>query len=357
MRRSRRIRGAEAACFCIAALVLATGASAAPNTIPPKQVVVSVKIIEFQATKGVETGFSAYFKRTVKHLPFGQVSSVNTADLTFPTGTAAGLTVFLDKITFHEGALELVIQALVDENKAFILSKPRAMVMVGEARPTVIQTTQQIPYENTVVVGSTAVQVTAFEDTGVSLEIAVPEIADDDGDWNTRNDSYIRLDVKASVKEEGQRIVVALDDQLAGGGVFSDARNAITVPEFISRSINTHVWVGDGQVLILGGLYSNRETRSITTVPWLPKADELITGALDGAASGSFAASPLSATFGNRDTAKSRRELIFLIKSEIWRPSFTLSTEYGFRDAAPPPSTPAPANVVTTVESTRETDE
>ena len=125
-----------------ASLLLCAWAHSAPNTVPPKQVVVSVKIIEFQATKGVETGFSAYFKRTVKHLPFGEVSSINTADLTFPTDTAAGLTVFLDKIMFHEGALEFVIQAFVDENKSFILSKPRAMVIVGEARPTIIQTTQ-----------------------------------------------------------------------------------------------------------------------------------------------------------------------------------------------------------------------
>lgn len=322
----------------------------------PKQVIVSVKIIEFQASKGVDTGFSAYFKRTVKKRPFGEVSSVNTADLTFPTGTAAGLTVFLDKITFHEGAIEVVLQALVDENKAFILSKPRAMVMVGEARPTVIQTTQQIPYENTVVVGSTAVQVTAFEDTGVSLEISVPEVTDDDGNWTTRHDSYIRLDVRASVKEEGQRIVVALDDQLAGGGAFSDANNAITVPEFVSRSIDTHVWVGDGQVLMLGGLYSNRETRSITTVPWLPRADDLITGAFDQAVGSSFGVSPLSATFGNRDTTESRRELVFLIKSEIWRPSFTLSDEYGFRGVREPAGAP-PAEATVDVIGSEETSE
>lgn len=355
MRLSRRGRWGAISWIC-AFLVTGVG-HAAPDATVPKQVIVSVKIIEFQATKGVETGFSAYFKRTVKHLPFGQVSSINTADLTFPTGTAAGLTVFLDKITFNEGALELVIQALVDENKAFILSKPRAMVMVGEARPTVIQTTQQIPYENTVVVGSTAVQVTAFEDTGVSLEISVPEITDDDGNWNTRNDSYIRLDVKASVREEGQRIVVALDDQLAGGGAFSEARNAITVPEFISRSIDTHVWVGDGQVLMLGGLYSNRESRSITTVPWLPKADDVISGAFDQVVGGGFAAAPLSTTLGNRDMRESRRELVFLIKSEVWRPSFTLSDDFGFREVQPPSIPPAPANAVTTIESAEEPEE
>ena len=300
---------------------------------PPKQVIVSVKIIEFQITKGVETGLSAYFLRTAKALPFGQVSALNMADLTFPTSSAAGITVFLDRIGIREGQFEFILQALVDENRAFILSKPRAMVVVGETTPTIIQTTQQIPYENTVVVGSTAVQVTAFEDTGVTLEIMVPEIIDDDGDWTTRDDIYVRLDVKASVKEEGQRIVVALDDQLAGGNNFSLARNAISVPEFISRRIDTHVWVRNGQVLMLGGLYRNSKTKSNSTLPWLTAGENTVIGAIDAITPGSINARPLTSTFGSRSRSEGRRELVFMIKSEIWRPAYTVVTEPGLHRA------------------------
>mgnify|MGYP001596060591 FL=1 len=34
--------------------------------------------------------------------------------------------------------------------------------------------------------------------------------------------------------------------------------------------------------------------------------------------------SPLSSTLGNRSTSDTRRELVFLIKSEVWKPGFAL---------------------------------
>ncbi len=333
--------------------LIALFAPCAASAQKPEQVIVSVKIIEFQTTKGVETGLSAYFSKVSRAQPFGEVSTsgslINTADITFPISTAAGITVFLDRISLNEGEIEIVLQALVDENRAFILSRPHAMVVVGEVKPTIVQTTQQIPYESTKVVGSTAVQITVFEDTGVTLELTVPTIIDDDGDWNTRDDTYVQLDVKATVKEEGQRIVIALDDQLAGGGDDSFARNAITVPEFISRSINTHVWVRDGQVLMLGGLYRNTESKSIATLPWLTQAEDVAVGFVENVLSGNFAASPLSATVGSRDTEQGRRELVFLIKSEIWRPAFTIPDTLGFEERLDAARRKPPSDVIRTV--------
>jgi Flp pilus assembly secretin CpaC len=301
----------------------------------PEQVVVSVKILEFQATKGVETGFSAFFAKLPMAEPFGQVDSdengVGTIDLTFPTSTAAGITVFLDRINIGDAELELVIQALVDENRAFILSRPHAVVVVGESTPTVVRTNNQIPYESTRVVGSTTVQVTEFQDTGVTLSLRAPEVIDDDGNWETTNDTYIRLDVYAAVKEEGQRIVIALDDQLATSEEsFSEGENAISVPEFISRSVTTHVWVRQGQVLMLGGLYRNSESKSITSVPLLSQAEDVAQSFVNNLVSGNLTGAPLSTTFGNRDTDESRRELVFLIKAETWRPSFSITDDLGF---------------------------
>ncbi len=300
----------------------------------PRQVIVSVKVIEFQTTKGVETGLSAYFARRNKYRAYGRVTSGNgaitSADITFPTSTAAGITVFLDRLRMSEGNVEVVLQALVNENRAFILSRPKAMVMVGGI--TTVKTTQRIPYEDTQVVGVLAVQVTQFRDTGVMLKVGVPDIIDDDGDWTTNDDTYIFLDVNAEVKEVGQRIVVALDDQLAGGGDFSLARNAITAPEFLSRSIDTHVCVRHGQVLMLGGLYRNTKNKSLTTLPWLTQGEDLVIGLAERLVPGEFLASPLSATVGNRATTEGRRELVFMIKAEVWRPAYTVADEHGFWD-------------------------
>jgi Flp pilus assembly secretin CpaC len=318
--------------LAITAVIGASGIGAAQA---PEQVVVSVKIIEFQASKGIETGFSAFISRLPRAEPFGQVDAndtgIGTVDLTFPTSTAAGISVFLDRISIGDAELEVVLQALVDENRAFILSRPHAMVMVGEPTPTVIRTNNKIPYESTVVVGSTTVQITQFQDTGVTLSLRAPEVIDDDGNWETGDDTYIRLDAYAAVKEEGQRIVVALDDQLATSGEsFSEAENAISVPEFISRSVTTHVWVRQGQVLILGGLYRNTESKSITSVPLLSQAEDVAQSFVNNIVSGSMTGAPLSTTFGNRDTDESRRELVFLIKAETWRPGFAITDDLGF---------------------------
>lgn len=318
-------------CMVYALLATVTASAQTDNT-PPAQVSVSVKIIEFQTNKSVQTGLSTYFAQRADVSRYGQVSfsgAVTSADLTFPTPTLGGLTVFLDMIRWSEGDIEAVLQALVDENRAFILSRPKAMVMVAAGKPTIIKTVQKTPYENTVVVGYNAVQVTAFRDTGVTLNITVPQIIDDDGDWSTNDDSYVQMDVVSEVLEEGQRITVALDQQGAGVG---PQGAAIQVPEFVSRSINTHVWVRNGQVLILGGLFRNTKDKSLSTVPWLLQGEELGIGLLENVVPGNVLRSPVSSTIGSRATAEGRRELVFLIKAEIWRPAFTVADQHGFTE-------------------------
>ncbi|HOZ48495.1 MAG TPA: hypothetical protein PLO37_19780 [Candidatus Hydrogenedentes bacterium] len=333
----------------------------APEAVSPaaQQVNVSVKIMEFQTTEGIETGLSAYFQQRNKHRAFGRVTSGNgavvNADLTFPTDTAAGITVFLDRLRMSDGDLEIVLQALEDQNRAFILSRPKALVTVGSAVPTVVQTTQQIPYENTQVVGSTAVQITSFRDTGVSLTVSCPQVVDDDGDPFTRDDTYIQLSVMADVKEEGQRITVALDDMVAGG-IFNQANNAIDVPEFVSRSVQTSVWVRHGQVLILGGLYRNTKSTSVSSLPWIGAAESKVMDGLSQVVSKELPANPLSSVLGNRSKGESRRELVFLIKAELWSHvrANLMATEFGFDDFEGPAEEveaedAAPSDVITNV--------
>ncbi len=297
----------------------------------PQQVEVSVKIIEFQTNKRRETGLSAYFLKRPVERPEGQVSSSDTsitsADLTFPSGVASGITVFLDMLRMGEGDLEFVLQALVNENRAFILSNPKAMVLIGSQVPTQIKTVERIPYEETVVVGSTTAQTTKFRDTGVSLTITVPQVIDDDKDWSTTEDTYVSLNVDIEVNEEGQRIVVALDDQLAGAN-FSLARNQIEVPEQITRSIKTSVWVRHGQVLILGGLYRNTASESLSTLPWLGQVENALMGGINRIIPGRTLAKPITSTIGNRAKSEGHRELVFFIKAEAWQPAFTLVDEY-----------------------------
>jgi type II/III secretion system protein len=301
-----------------------------PDTDAPIQVNVSIKVVEFQTIKDVETGLSAYFARRNKNRTYARTSSgngaVRTADITFPTDAGTrleGITVFLDNLRTSYGDIEVVLQALVDENRAYILSRPKAMVKVGDPAGTIIKTVRQIPYENTTVVGSTTVQATAFRDTGVAMTLKVPKVIDDDGDWYTPDDTYINLNVLAEVKELGSRIVIALDDRLAGG-------NQITAPVFVSRSITTNVWVRQGQVLVLGGLYRNTKTKSLETLPWLTQAEDMAVGVAERLIPGNFLGSPFTATIGHREVEEGRRELVFFIKSETWSQPMLVAEEHGF---------------------------
>lgn len=319
--------------YIIAALLpalLAVPASAQA----PQQVQVSVKVIEFQTSKDAETGLSAYFKQRTEPQPYGRaatgVGSISSADITFPSSATAGITVFLDRLVTKYGDIEVVLQGLVEEGRAFILSQPTALVPVApasDAKPTIIKTAQQIPYEDTVVFVYTPVQTTAFKETGVSLTIQALALVDDDGNPNTREDTYIRLNLIATVKEEGQRITVALDDKVSSGGVFSDTSNAIQVPEFVSREIKTEVWVRHGQVLMLGGLYRNTDDKDLSTLPWLAQGDRFMNGLVQRVVPFAVEPVPLSSSIGNNKITDARRELAFLIKADVPALIYDESTE------------------------------
>jgi hypothetical protein len=321
-------------------LLLLAGFAAAQDQ---QQVNVSVKIVEFQTTLDRTTGLSAYFRR-FQEMEYGKVvngsGAITSADITYPTGTGSGITVFLDNLHNHYGDFEIVLQGLVDQNRAFILSRPKATVMVGQETPTVIQTSQEIPYESTVVVGTTVAQVTEFKPTGVILQVRALQVIDDDNDQNTTDDTYINLELTATVNEEGQRITVSLDDMLGNAGWFTQGSNAISVPEFVSRSIMTTVWVRHGQVLILGGLYRNTKNKNLATLPWLTQGENFVNGTVQRISPFSAPRVPLSSALGNETVGHSRRELVFLIRTELWRPAYTIADEFGFieeEEAVPVP--------------------
>jgi Flp pilus assembly secretin CpaC len=288
-----------------------------PIGVKPEQVTVAVKVVEFVAEKGVETGFSAYFSRREEPRLWGRVASgngaISTADLTFPSDQAA-ITVFLDRIRTANGDLEMVLQGLVTDNKAFILSRPTLKVMVGGDTST-IQTTQKNPYAKPESVGNNIVIVTAFKNTGVTLTVGVPEIIDDNMDWADLDDSYIHLVITATVTERGGDRELALDVSLTGDV------ETLVAPTFINRTITTDVWVRHGQTLVLGGLYRNRKRKSLDTSPWLAKAESVTVSAAERFIPGNLVGAPVSNTIGNRDTEEERRELVFFIRPDVWLPS------------------------------------
>lgn len=320
----------------ILALAVGVSAHAQEKGKQPQQVDVSVKIVEFQTNNLLETGFSAYFVREAVNRPYGRVSSgqghITTADLTFPTTGTPTVTAFLDRIAISDGDIELILQALEEENRAFILSRPKAMVVLNKT--VELGTVTRVPYEKTQVVGTTAQQITDFRETGVSMKLTLNDIIDDDGDWTRNTDTYINLVIDASVKELGQQFVVALDDGQLPATNFNQRQNALTAPEFITRQINTDVWVRDGQVLVLGGLYRRTYRKSLRTVPMLTQLEDFTINAAENIVPGNFLASPISATIGNRASNEEFRELVFIVKADVWEASSASPYKF-FQDIEP----------------------
>lgn len=302
------------------------------------QVNVSVKIIEFQSTQESERGLSAYFRQRNEPRPYGRISSGNgnitSVSLAFPASTTSGLSLFFDRLSTIYGDIEVILQALVDQNRAFILSQPKVMVPVGAPTPTTIKTSQDVPYENTIVIGASAVQTTAFRPTGVQLDVQALKMVDDDQNPVTTDDVYVLLHLTATINEEGQRITVALDQKAGQTNTLTRNTMAISVPEFVSRSVDTTVWVRNGQVMILGGLYRNTKSKSVSSLPWLSQAEDAAAAAISKTVPGvDDAHLPLSSLLGNTSRSEGRRELVFMIRVDVWRKSFVVADEFGLFDA------------------------
>jgi len=284
----------------------------------PQEVKVSVKFIEFQSSKTGDMGLSAYFKRR-SETAWGKTttpSGITTADITFPKSNTLGINVFFDKLMGHYGNFELVLQGLVDQGRASVFAKPQIMVKVGAAAPSVIETTEAVPYEETKIVGYTPQQVTSFKDTGVKFSVKVLAIQDDDANLATKENNFIQLEITAAVDEEGPRMPIGLDARVS-----SEAGNFIRVPQFYSRSIATIVWVREEQVLILGGLYFNRKSKDISTLPGFIQAEDYVNATVQRFSPLKMPELPLSSTLGKDKTDVQRRELVFALRADIWKPT------------------------------------
>ena len=104
---------------------------------------------------------------------------------------------------------------------------------------------------------------------------------------------------------------------------------------------------------MLGGLYRNTESKNISTLPWLMQAEDAAVGFVESVISGSLSPSPLSSTIGSRNTQEGRRELVFLIKCEVWGPAFTISDGLGFEERQERTRRKPPPDVIRSVSDER----
>nr|WP_241030192.1 type IV pilus secretin PilQ family protein [Legionella anisa] len=131
--------------------------------------------------------------------------------------------------------LDLELSALESEGLAELISSPK--LITANQQAAVIESGQEIPYQEATSSGATAV---AFKKAVLSLNVT-PQITPD---------SKILMDLKINQDN-------ALPNLTFNG-----------VPVIATKEIRTNVLVSNGQTIVLGGIYQQDKSKTITRVPF-----------------------------------------------------------------------------------------
>jgi len=287
----------------------------------PQQILVEMVIFEVQASKGSEIGVDLVFGRGMRGytpLPGGHPSALHEASLrtlrfdrdnlvTFPTpdtgpgaGTTirpdtteqgmpsplVGMTLEGDVIVGDRATIYGRMRALVDRGVADIVSRP--VVVVGDGNKATIHVGAMVPYQKLV-----------FKDKGAQLGVAFEKIGLD-------------LGVTPTILEDGATVKLELDPAKVSSRARSENLRGVDLPTFTTREARTTVRVPNGQLVMIGGLFSKEERETVRRVPVLGRIPVL----------GFF--------FRSTETSTVTTELKFLIGATIleWGQEVPLPAEF-----------------------------
>ncbi len=154
-------------------------------------------------------------------------------DLGIPSNPAGSIA--FDIINDHI-LLEMELSALEDTCYAEVVSQPK--VITGDKKKATIESGTEIPYQEASASGATS---TSFKEAVLKLDVT-PQITPDD---------HIIMDLKINQDSVGE-----IDD-------------ASGIPTIDVTEINTQVLVGNGQTVVLGGIFTTNTVTSQTKVPLL----------------------------------------------------------------------------------------
>ena len=259
---------------------------------PARQILVHAKIIDIDriASKSLgidwgngSTGLSragGTYSFTPQPILFGQIGTANSADNNLFGGGS------LDRIS----PIAAQLSALITEDKARVLSEPSLMVLDGSEGSILVGGEIPIPVAQSSngTSGASASVSIEYKPYGVRLLVGAALVGD----------KLIQLTVTPEVSE----LDYGAGLQLSG----------FSVPALTVRRATSTLQMGDGETLVIGGLYSNTVSRQVNRIPLLSQIPVL----------GEF--------FKSTTTRKEESELLILIQPEIVTPATA--------GAYPPPS-------------------
>ena len=231
--------------------------------IPVRQVMIEARIVEanvdYSKSLGVRWG-GALVSNGGKWNAFGKDGNIGIKDkedincgpfagnCTLPTNSSNSPVPFVDMgalnatsglgigfITNH-AILDLQLSAMEKTGNGEVVSQPK--VVTSDKETAKILKGSEIPYQEASSSGATS---TSFKEAALSLEVT-PQITPD---------NRIIMDVKVTKDE-------------------ADFANAVNgVPPIKKNEVNAKVLVTDGETIVIGGVFSNTQTKSADKVPFL----------------------------------------------------------------------------------------
>jgi type IV pilus assembly protein PilQ len=165
----------------------------------------------------------------------GSGSVTSPDDLVVDLGVqAANASTFAIGIAGSDYLVDLELSALETDGHAEVVARPK--VITADKQKALIQSGTEIPYQEASSSGATS---TSFKEAVLSLEVT-PQITPDD------------------------RIIMSLKvNQDTVGQIFNG------VPSIDTNEVTTQVLVDNGQTVVLGGIFKDEKTNSITKTPFL----------------------------------------------------------------------------------------
>lgn len=223
--------------------------------IPVRQVSIEARIVRAQTTVaeslGIRWGGAAYDVSGDNVTTIGgslgtlqearDAAAGQSSTITFPGALGVDLGVSGDgasSIAIGFGSddflVDLELSALASDGKAEVVSQPR--VVTADRQTAKIKSGEEIPYQEASSSGATSV---SFKEAALSLEVT-PQITPDD------------------------KVIMDLT-------VNQDSRGEVTagIPSINTNEVTTQVLVGNGETVVLGGIFQSEATTTVTKTPFL----------------------------------------------------------------------------------------
>ena len=223
---------------------------------PLPQVLVETQIVELIVKNGETRDTSLKYTHT--NHKTGATSSVGySLGSGSNTSNESGFNIFpLDSVSGNGDTdrLGLMLNWINNSDDARILAAPNVIADLGTE--ATMETGEDLPYTENSVTSSAVTQSIKFKRTGVQLTIK-PTII---------NGDTVQLEINPSVTIAVRYESFAVPNSSSGA---DSAPVSNRIPVVSVRNIDTRLTAADGEIIMLGGLYSSESSESKNSIPFL----------------------------------------------------------------------------------------